>query len=74
MQKLIATRIGYSPLLNDFYIETEEKDYRGQLEYVDDKFIFQYFSEKYIVEFKDDKVTGHKDVSIGGKLFFYNRI
>ncbi len=70
MQKLIATRIGYSPLLNDFYIETEEKDYRGQLEYVDDKFIFQYFSEKYIVEFKDDKVAKDWLKSIIEKYYF----
>jgi len=38
MQKLIATRIGYAALLNDFYIKTDEKDYRGQLEHVEDKF------------------------------------
>ena len=27
MEKLIATRIGYSPLLNNFFIKTDEKDY-----------------------------------------------
>ncbi|MGH4138241.1 hypothetical protein [Clostridium sp.] len=57
MQKLIATRIGYGYLLNDFFVKTDKKDYRGQLEHVDDKFVLQYFSEKYVVEFKDDNVA-----------------
>lgn len=70
MQKLIATRIGYGALLNDFYIKTDEKDYRGQLEHVDDKFIFQYFSEKYIVEFKDDNVAKDWLKSIIEKYYF----
>ncbi|MCB2300243.1 hypothetical protein [Clostridium tagluense] len=70
MQKLIATRIGYSPLLNDFFIKTDEKDYRGQMEHVDDKFILQYFSEKYIVEFKDDNVAKDWLKSIIEKYYF----
>lgn len=70
MQKLIATRIGYSPLLNDFFIKTDEKDYRGQMEYVDEKFILQYFSEKYIVEFKDDNVAKDWLKSIIKKYYF----
>jgi len=70
MEKLIATRIGYSPLLNEFYIKADKKEYRGYLEYVDDKFIFQYFSEKYIIEFKDDNVTNNWIKSIIERYYF----
>jgi len=70
MQKLIATRIGYATLINDFYIKTDENGYRGQLEHVEDKFIFQYFSEKYIVEFKDDNVVKDWLKSIIEKYYF----
>ena len=57
MEKLVATRISYNLVINMYYIRADGKDYQGCMEYVDDKFILQYFSEKYIIEFKDYNVT-----------------
>jgi len=70
MHKLIATRIGYSPLLNHFFIKTDENNYNGPMEHVDDKFILQYFSEKYIIEFKDENVAKDWLKSIIEKYYF----
>ena len=46
MEKVIATWIRYIPLFNQFFIKADKKEYQGCMEYVDDKFILQYFSEK----------------------------
>ena len=40
------------------------------MEYVDDKFILQYFSEKYIIEFKDDNVANDWIKSIIERYYF----
>ncbi|MGH4120955.1 hypothetical protein [Clostridium sp.] len=39
MEKLVATRVGYSCLCNVFWIKANKKDYRGPMEHIDDKFI-----------------------------------
>jgi len=70
MEKLIATRISFSSLLNEFFIVADKKKYQGCMEYVDDKFILEYFSEKYIIEFKNDNVANNWIKSIIERYYF----
>lgn len=70
MNRLIATKIIYNFKWDMFYIKTDEKDYEGYMNYIDDKFILDFFSEKYIVEFGDYNVVKDWLMSIVEKYYF----
>ncbi|MBU3202198.1 hypothetical protein LL037_12565 [Clostridium estertheticum] len=70
MEKVIATWIRYIPLFNQFFIKADKKEYQGCMEYVDDKFILQYFSEKYVIEFRDNNVANDWIKSIIERYYF----